>query len=185
MNCVAASLLAPAHTHWLQLGQDYGCAMLSIHSCNFFDVNNAVSGSKWAMHLHPPLGWKTFLLLCAWHTILLPLPQSLLHGRAPCGTEPVTCLRSLGLWCQTPATHQDLRRGEHDLASQALCKWASQPQPGCNNSATCTACPPCLCFCLLILHGSNTSANVKQHQETSNGDHTINPVMCILVTSLG
>lgn len=60
-----------------------------------------------------------------------------------------------------------------------------QPQPGCNNTAGCAACPPCLSLCLLILPDSNTPANVKWHHRTSAGDHTINPGICLLVTSVG
>lgn len=60
-----------------------------------------------------------------------------------------------------------------------------EPQPGCKNTAGCAACPPCLSLRLLILPDSSTPANVKRHHRTNAGDYTINPVICLLVTSVG
>lgn len=89
-----------------------------------------------------------------------------LHGRTHHGTEPVTCLGSLGLRCQTPATHQNLRWREQAHTSQTLCKWAVSPSQGATTLQAVLPVPlvfPSACWsCLIPIHLPTSSGITEQ-----------------------
>lgn len=115
-----------------------------------------------------------------------PLPAAVSIARQNSPWHPASDLSGLSGASVSDTSHssesQMTGAGPHfPDAVQMSC----QPQPGCNNTAGSAACPPCLSLCLLILPDSNTPANVKWHHRTSAGDHTINPGICLFVTSVG
>lgn len=107
---------------------------------------------------------------CSQVELAAPLPAAVSIARQSLPWHRASDLSGLSWASVSDTSHssESQMRGAGPHFPDAV-QMSCQPQPGCNNTAGCAACPPCLSLCLLILTDSSTPASIKWHYRTSAG----------------